>query len=1049
VSNLATIGKRVTALLKSLLLLSVFLSLFCYVNPVSASPEPLRWTGVNIPAGGEAGNWVLASGSDIRHLAAATDGTLYASVQGLTYTLYRSTDGGVSWAYIGNARDTIIDIAVSPRDSKKIYYATTSAVYRSVNSGRTFAAMPANPGGAGTGHKEITSLDVTSLNDSIVAVSIRDTDRTKYGGVYILDETNIIPSWVNAEVGNYDVYTVSFSPNYASDRQLIAVTTDETDTFIVSKTGESGWNAVSGRARLNRDNTIPFTPIALAGSATIAFPRNYNADPDSGSSFLYAGIATGTGAGDVYKISFAAAPTPSTATDLNSGQKYGLNNIDISGLTAPGNYPAGALIAGEAGSSRIYYTTDGGVNWTKARKEPSGDAVTCLLSLPDTASNGRIYAATSGANSGLSLTRDTGATWNQLSLIDTTIDTIVDLAPSPRYAADNTLFMLTFGGRNSLWRSRDSGNTWERILNGNSGGVDTLKFVGLPPQYGNESRTIFAAGESNGQPAVWQSTDDGQSYRCRLTHEPATGVSFPIDAWAIADDTSFFIGGSDGSHSMIYFTTNSGFVYNDGTPAGIQSLNSLAISPFYQQDGTILAGNTNGWVYLSTDKGASFQPLPRDSTSPPLAGSVSVAFDPRFNKNHTVYAAGDNTAGGIRRFTIPTSREWLNIDATLPAAATINQLAIGSEGTLYGANSGANGGMERCLSPASTTSTEFETVTRYLPSGATLSGIWVCDHHIWAADTVSARLLTFHDTLTAPAAQSSPVNKAAGIGSLNDHTVRNIFIDWGTLEGATSYQWQCDYSSEFASVPTTLEGTISASSVRLPALEPATNYHWRVRASAPILSPWSDKWSFTTGLDTEVITLKPESPSAGANGVPVKPAFQWTAITGAATYELLVAANADFDHPAIIRTEKYSLPSNVWQSDVSLDYQTTYYWKVRAISSGTSSVWSSTGVFITEPAPVKPAEPPALPALSPVNPLDMISPSSTAIATAPLPTASSQAQIKPAPSSLPPQDISALPSFSQSFNLPAWIIYFIMGLLATVFMALVVILAIVLRIRRF
>jgi hypothetical protein len=279
--------------------------------------------------------------------------------------------------------------------------------------------------------------------------------------------------------------------------------------------------------------------------------------------------------------------------------------------------------------------------------------------------------------------------------------------------------------------------------------------------------------------------------------------------------------------------------------------------------------------------------------------------------------------------------------------------------------------------------------------------------------------------------------------------VRNIIIDWETLAGATSYQWQCDYSSEFSSVPASLEGTTSASSVRLPALEPATSYHWRVRASAPLLSPWSEKWSFTTGLDTEVITLKPESPSAGASGVPVKPAFQWTAITGASAYELLVAANADFDHPAIIRTEKYAIPSNVWQCDISLDYQTTYYWKVRAVSSGTSSAWSSTGVFTTEPSPVTPAEPPAvLPVLSPANPLETIPTSSATIPTAPLPAQSAPLQIKPTSSS-PPQGTSALPSFNQSLDLPAWIIYFILGLLATVFLALVIILAIVLKIRRF
>jgi len=50
---------------------------------------------------------------------------------------------------------------------------------------------------------------------------------------------------------------------------------------------------------------------------------------------------------------------------------------------------------------------------------------------PDFTSSGKAYAATSGPNSAFSCTTDGGTTWNQLSLIDTEISNIVDLAPSP------------------------------------------------------------------------------------------------------------------------------------------------------------------------------------------------------------------------------------------------------------------------------------------------------------------------------------------------------------------------------------------------------------------------------------------------------------------------------------------------------------------------------------------------------------------------------------------------------------------------------------------
>ena len=79
------------------------------------------------------------------------------------------------------------------------------------------------------------------------------------------------------------------------------------------------------------------------------------------------------------------------------------------------------------------------------------------------------------------------------------------------------------------------------------------------------------------------------------------------------------------------------------------------------------------------------------------------------------------------------------------------------------------------------------------------------------------------------------------------------------------------------------------SSTQLPELEPATTYYWRVRANEPVLSPWSDKWSFTTALGTETVAPQLLSPEAGATGMPLKPLFQWGATAGAESYELMVS----------------------------------------------------------------------------------------------------------------------------------------------------------------
>jgi photosystem II stability/assembly factor-like uncharacterized protein len=1002
---------------------------------------------VNIPAEGEAGSWVLADGSDIQHLTMATDGTLYAYGKGLTSTLYKSTDGGLNWAHIGKVQDVITGIAVSPHDASNIYYTTALAVYRSTNGGKTFVELPGSPRGAGTSHKEITSIAVAWLNLNIIAVGIRDTDSSEFGGVYTLDEADIIPDWVDTHAGSYNVYTVAFSPNYTSDRQLVAIMTDETDTYIASKIGDADWGANIGHARLDRDNSGTPTAVAVADSSAIAFPVNYNADVSSGKCIFFIGIDTGAGEGDVYKIGCTEAPATSTATDLNVGRIFGQNNTDITGLTAYDDDATVILLAGAADSARTYVSTDGGINWTKSRKEPTGDSDTCVLIPPDFATTSRMYAATSGDGSALSMSRDIGASWNQLSLVDTSIDTIVDLAPSPGYDRDNTLFMITFGGRHNLWRSIDGGNNWERILSGNLANVDSLKFVDLPPQYGDDCHTVFVAGDSNGSPAIWESKDTGQTYRRRFTRDPATNAAFPVDAWATIDENTLLIASYDGSQGVIYRTTD-GFSFSDGVPVGSQSLYSVALSPDYEKDGTILVGNTNGWVYCSSDNGSSFQALPGDATSPPLSSFIAVAFDPEFKTNHTIYAASDTVDGGLYRFIIGHSTDWESIDNTLPAGAIVNQLAVASNGSLYAVNSDANGGMERCLNPTYASGPTFETVTRGLSDGATLSGLWQYDLRLWSIDTTNDKLMTFYDTLTSPATPVSPDNGASGIGSLLDHNIRNISLDWETMDGATSYRWQLDHDNDFSSIPSGFEDSTSASSAHLPALEPATTYYWRVRVSAPLLSPWSPKRSFTTSLDTEVVALKPEVPAAGAKGVTLRPVFQWTAVVGADAYELLVSPDTSFNNPAIARINDYALSANAWQCDVSLDYDTTYYWKVRATTESTRSAWSSSSVFTTESPPVTDnetsTEPPS--SITQIN-KDAMTELTHSLNTQSVPATPSPIQIEP-PSPPAPSSIT-LPNLSQPPSIPGWIIYLIGGLLSIIILALIIVLAVVLKVRRF
>lgn len=989
----------------------IFLS---FAPTLAAAPEPVKWTKVNIPAEGSAGGWVLASGSDINCLTAAFDGTLYACVKGMTDTLFKSTNGGQRWSPIGGVRDEITDIAVSPADAKIIYYTTASSVYRSSDGGKNFLKLPPIPGSTGA---SITSIDVTWLNNNIIVIGTADVDSVEFGGVYTLDESDFFYGWVDTAIGNYDVYAVNFSPDFLSGRQIIAVVSDETDTCVFNKIGNADWNAFIGFARLNKNNTNP--PVAVvAREAVIAFPRDYQTL--SYSSF-FVGISTGAGEGDVYRITCADAPSNSVATDLNCGGIYSTSDTDVSALSLYGDNQNGVLLAGSAVTSHIYISQNSGYSWTISNKEPTGGVVTGILFSPDFSTSGAIYAATNGDGSAVSISRDMGLTWNQIGLIDTLISNIVDFVPSPDASQNNTIFLITqttSGGKHSLWRSLDDGASWERIFYSDSSGVDNLFLVNLPPEYSSNSLTLFVYGESNGRPSIWKSRDNGQSFSCRFTRDPSSVLPFLVDAWDVADENTLYLGSADGT---IYATRDGGYTYSNGASTGDSQLYSLVLSPDFVNDGNILTGNFEGEVFWSSDGGYTFQPLPVDVASPPLDGAISVAFDPDFKTNHTVYAASDTPDSGIYRFVIGSSEAWESIDGSLPVGASISQLIVSTDGVLYGLNSNTDGGMERCLNPRFPLNTSFESVTRGLNDGATLSGLWQRNGQLWSLDTVNRKILTFIDTLTSPVVLVAPDNSSTGIGALSDHTVRDITIDWDTLDGVTNYEWQCSYDSDFSHIPDGCSGTTSGSSVYLPSLEATTNYNWRVRVCSPVFSPWSEKWSFTTIMDTETVDLKLESPLPGATGTSIKPVFQWTAILGAEAYELLVATDSEFTHAVIIKIGEYALKTNAWNCDINLDYSTVYYWKIRATTASTSSAWSSVGIFTTvfsldETIPPSTPQPELLTALS---------------------------YPKFAPSTSP----SSSTTIAQTFDVPPWVIYLFGGLFGIVFLSLIIVLIIVLKIK--
>ncbi len=932
--------------------LATVIAFICFalttIVPISntlADIPAVKWTKVAIPDQGDAGRWLLASGSDVTHLSVASDGTIYAAANptATNQRLFRSTDNGTTWSPTGQVTGTIIDIATVADDSRLVYYATSSSVYKSVNGGATFAPLPPNPGGSGANNVTITSVAITGPpNSRVVAVATSDTDPGQYGGVYTLEENQFFSTWLNTGIGNYDVLAIAAPPNGVAIKHLVAAASSETGAVVTARIGPAPWGSV-------------FSPVIVsnvpASGAVLSFPDDYGLDQPSSTLFL--GLKTNTGNGDVYRIDMQMGAT-SACLDLNAAAAVGLSNVDIGALTSSGNTTAALLVAGAAGSPSILLSADSGITWKKSSKGPTGTLVSALQFAPGPSASRRLIAATCGAESAFSASDDGGISWYQTGLIDTQITSsgILDLAVSANCSSGGSLFLLTWGGKHSVWRSRDSGVSWQRVFCSGLPGVDTINALLISPDYGITDRTLFVSGRSGSTPALWVSSDGGDTFAQRY-------AQYATDAWAAADRDTLLMASYDGSNGLILKSENGGFLFSPPVKVAIQPLKSLAVSPDFDRDQTVMAGSTVGKVYVSTDNATTFrqlgQTLPLSSTG---AGQVCVAFDPDFPESRRVFAATDapSTASSRERiFTLMLgeSEIWESVDSTFPVGGIANRLALSQDGVLYVANMKAvttitqQGGVERSLDVSSTDRT-FETVTRGLGDGSTLRGLWISGNRLWTLDTTNTRLMTFIDTLSGPPALILPEEGRGGVD------IAGPRLDWESLNGATTYEWQLNDADDFSDLQTGFENTTQGSSSRAPALQLATEYYWRVRVTGPIRSPWSAKGSFITKLGNTAIAPRLLYPEPGATGIPADPVFQWTSFAEAEAYELLLSTDATFAEPTVSKMGGEALPETAWQSNAKLEYGTTYYWKIRATGAGSFSDWSDVGGFIVQPAPTSP-----------------------------------------------------------------------------------------------
>jgi hypothetical protein len=89
-------------------------------------------------------------------------------------------------------------------------------------------------------------------------------------------------------------------------------------------------------------------------------------------------------------------------------------------------------------------------------------------------------------------------------------------------------------------------------------------------------------------------------------------------------------------------------------------------------------------------------------------------------------------------------------------------------------------------------------------------------------------------------------------------------------------------------------------------------------------------------------------PKAGKENVGLKPVLQWNSSVAATGYELMLAANCDWDHPVLNLSGESAISGDTaYQITFDLAKNTSYCWQVRGVNKITHSSWSDTGTFTT------------------------------------------------------------------------------------------------------
>jgi len=709
------------------------------VNPADASAGPgiMKWDTVTTPNSEPGKNDVLnpyfatvPTGSEVRDLAVGSDGrTLLAAVTvdgryvGLgavpVGALMVSANGGISWTTTSDRQlrgaglggNHVYNVLIAP-DDPKLWAVTAGTTvlgptqfWVTEDAGVTWSNTNAPvPGVLG---EAIGAIDISPGYGNGRDFMFATRSGNGAGRIFIL-KSGSFGTWMlqsNPSSDLMDFFAVKFSPTYSGDQSIVVILADSTSTFYNIGVRDINANSVSMWVYTGNGISIASQSMLTLTSADLSLPSDFSGQTASLRRAFVSLVQTG-----IYRID------DSVPTSLLP--RAGINSIAFFGTYASGKLLAGSLFGYPCNATvpTVFMDTPctcAGSCSIPSLKPPTGAASqsSCSDSLSGIGSavvawspNGSLaYAVTGSATvtsgatwwnagsnpwiaklipndeSAFSISRNNGDTWNQLSLIDTTIDWFNDVAVS----ADCTTVYLASVHRNvgtgcnefdSVWRSTVSpavasplptitpiGSYWERVLTHTTSATCNVTQTDLPLL-----RTVPSCTDSsNGGIVAWAAQYAPASLAGNggvMAWSPDYG-----DYWTIIGPRNIVQDFTFESSRVIYSLSPVGMVQKlvyTGTAWSTtipSSFTGIAGHTIVARNGKVLVGaalsnQQEAAVAYSLDSAKSWYTF-KDRM--PSGGNMHVIFDVDFEKNYFVYAAADdNITGAVYRNTAPSFTRW-------------------------------------------------------------------------------------------------------------------------------------------------------------------------------------------------------------------------------------------------------------------------------------------------------------------------------------------------------------------------------------------------------